>query len=212
MAVPRREGESDLTHTSASAVMVRLAWALTAAICLFTMENVWIDPWSSAKFHHKLPSLVPEPLGGIWISILGALGFALLVTILCLVLIVRDIRIATWQKTLTGLAVFLSLLLMCEWFLATGGADLVAQVRKPHRDHSVTLHWNPSTTTNVRYNIYRGQKPGSHPDKVSSDPIEDTTYTDTTVDNGAKYYYVVRAVNSAGRESVDSNEVPAKIP
>jgi fibronectin type 3 domain-containing protein len=38
------------------------------------------------------------------------------------------------------------------------------------------------------------------------------TYTDSTVQSGAQYYYVATAVDSSGNESVNSNEVSALIP
>jgi TolB protein len=39
-----------------------------------------------------------------------------------------------------------------------------------------------------------------------------TTYVDLTVQAGQTYYYVVKAVDSSGLDSVNSNEVTAAVP
>jgi hypothetical protein len=59
------------------------------------------------------------------------------------------------------------------------------------------------------YRIYRGTSSGSHSqiDTVSNQ----TTYTDSGLSQGEKYYYVVTAYNSAG-SSPDSNEASATTP
>lgn len=77
--------------------------------------------------------------------------------------------------------------------------------------HSVSLSWNPSTSSNiVGYNVYRGNQPGSYGLIKSMD--SNTSYTDTTVEGGKTYYYVVTAVDSAGVESPYSNQAQALVP
>lgn len=77
--------------------------------------------------------------------------------------------------------------------------------------HSVSLSWSPSTSSNVvGYNVYRGSITGSYGLLNSMNPT--TTYTDTTVQNGETYFYVVTAVDSAGAESPYSNTAKAIIP
>ncbi len=212
MSAPREEIGSATEHNKGGVVLQRIAWLLPGAICVLAADNIWIDPWVALKSHHRLPSFVPEALGGVWLLMFTAMGIGVILAILCLTFVVRDPGIAKWKKAATGAAVLLAVFLAGQWFLATGGTSLIGQVKAPRRDHTVTLRWNASTTPNVRYTIYRGQQPGTHPDKLNSTPTDKLTYTDTTVDNGNKYYYVVRAVNSAGRESVDSNEIPASVP
>ena len=68
----------------------------------------------------------------------------------------------------------------------------------------VSLTWNASTGA-TSYNVKRSTTSGS--EATISSPTG-TSYTDSTVTNGTKYYYVVTAVNAAG-ESANSTEVSA---
>jgi fibronectin type 3 domain-containing protein len=76
----------------------------------------------------------------------------------------------------------------------------------------IQLNW--STPTNVgggitEYRIYRGTKAGAEgTTPIGTVPGAARTFTDQTVMAGTSYYYVVKAVNSAG-EGVASNEVSA---
>ena len=77
--------------------------------------------------------------------------------------------------------------------------------------HTVNLSWKPSTSTNVvGYNIYRGSSTASY--GLLNSMNSGTTYTDTTVQNGQTYFYVVTAIDSAGTESPYSNAAQAIIP
>jgi hypothetical protein len=29
------------------AAILKIAWGLAGAVCLFTVENIWIDPWAA---------------------------------------------------------------------------------------------------------------------------------------------------------------------
>jgi hypothetical protein len=77
--------------------------------------------------------------------------------------------------------------------------------------HSVSLTWKASTSSNVvGYNIYRGSSTGSY--GLLNSMNSTTSYSDTTVQNGQSYFYVVTAVDSAGAESPYSNAAEATIP
>ncbi len=78
--------------------------------------------------------------------------------------------------------------------------------------HSVTLSWSPSTSVVVGYNVYRGTQSGGPYTKLTSSPIPTSTYTDSTVQAGQTYFYVVTAVDSNNVESPPSNQVSATIP
>jgi titin len=81
--------------------------------------------------------------------------------------------------------------------------------------HDVILSWTASTTTGVvGYNVYRGTTSGGESaTPLNSSPVNGTTYTDTTVQAGQTYYYVVTAVASNDvTQSADSNEVSATVP
>ena len=79
--------------------------------------------------------------------------------------------------------------------------------------HDVALNWNPSISSGIfGYNVYRGTGPGGPYTKVNSQVIASTSYTDTAIQSGQTYYYVVTAMDSGSQESVYSNEVAAPIP
>jgi fibronectin type 3 domain-containing protein len=77
---------------------------------------------------------------------------------------------------------------------------------------SATLTWSASASAVVGYNVYRSTVSGSSFTMLNSSPVNAQTYTDTTVQSGLTYYYVVTAVNSSGVESSYSNQVSAVIP
>jgi Protein of unknown function (DUF1573)/Abnormal spindle-like microcephaly-assoc'd, ASPM-SPD-2-Hydin len=78
--------------------------------------------------------------------------------------------------------------------------------------HLVDLSWMPSTSAVVGYNVYRGTASGGPYTILNSSPIAGTTYTDTSVQPGQTYYYVVTAVSSSGLQSVYSNQASAPVP
>lgn len=78
--------------------------------------------------------------------------------------------------------------------------------------HGATLLWTASTSLVAGYNLYRATEFGGSYTKLNAALITDTTYTDSTVQSGNTYYYVVTALDSANNESVYSNQVTAKVP
>jgi fibronectin type 3 domain-containing protein len=78
--------------------------------------------------------------------------------------------------------------------------------------HSTDLNWNPDVDPVIGYNVYRGGQHGGPYNKIN--PVLDatTSYSDTNVNAGATYYYVVTAVDANNNESGYSNEVVAVIP
>jgi hypothetical protein len=204
--------DSETKDPKGKSPIARIAWVLAGAICLFAVENIWIDPWVVRGSHHRLRSFVPETLGGTWFLVLLALGATLTLAVFCQVMLMRDARVDGRKKALTGAGVLAAAILASEWFIATGGMILFEPMRSHRRDHRVTLTWQASATKNVRYNIYRGPTPGFHPDKLNSSPIDGVTFIDTRVESRTRYYYVGRAVDATGQESSDSNEVFANVP
>jgi hypothetical protein len=82
----------------------------------------------------------------------------------------------------------------------------------PAPQHSASLAWTASTSTVAGYNVYRGTQSGG-PYAVLNGALEtSTSYTDSSVQAGQTYYYVVTAVDGSGNESVDSNQAQAVIP
>jgi hypothetical protein len=87
--------------------------------------------------------------------------------------------------------------------------------------HDVILHWNPSPTPGIGYNVYRGTKSGGESTTpLNSSPVAagctsttTCTYTDATVAAGTTYYYTVTTVGSNGdTQSANSNQVSATVP
>jgi len=76
----------------------------------------------------------------------------------------------------------------------------------------VSLSWAASTSTVVGYNVYRGTQSGGPYAVLNSAADASTTYTDSTVQAGQTYYYVVTAVDGSGNESVNSNQAQAVVP
>lgn len=78
--------------------------------------------------------------------------------------------------------------------------------------HSVSLTWDPSTSSVVGYNLYRGTQSGGPYTKLNSSLLAGTSYDDAGVQSGSTYYYVSTAVDSSSNESAYSNEAAAAIP
>ncbi len=78
--------------------------------------------------------------------------------------------------------------------------------------HSVDLSWGASSSTVAGYRVYRSIQPGIGYQLVSSLLIPGTTFTDSSVQSGVTYYYVVTAVDPQSLESNFSNEATAAIP
>jgi hypothetical protein len=96
---------------------------------------------------------------------------------------------------------------------ASNSPAIVSLAATGAKQHSVTLTWATSTSSNITgYNVYRGATSGGPYTKLNSSLLPATTYTDSAVEAGQTYYYVTTAVNSLGIESTDSNQATAVIP
>jgi hypothetical protein len=78
--------------------------------------------------------------------------------------------------------------------------------------HSVVLSWNNNSTSVAGYNTYSSTVSGGPYGRMSATSMASPTYTDTTVQSGRTYYYVVTALDANGTESAKSTEVSALIP
>jgi hypothetical protein len=78
--------------------------------------------------------------------------------------------------------------------------------------HSVSVTWTRSTSTVIGYNTYAGTTSGGPYTKLTPAPVASTSYTDSEVQAGQTYYYVVTSVNSANEESAYSVQTTATIP
>ncbi len=191
--------------------MTRIALGLASALFLFTAENIWIDPWLRHK-HHWIPSLVPSALSGAWFLafVIGGVISALLVV--WQILLMRDPILPVWRKIGTGIAVLTVVVLSVQWCGITTGHPAVFLLRAFRKTHTVKLTWNASISKTVGYNVYRSVTHGGNYVKINNSLVQGLTYTDDAVDSGVTYYYVTRAVNARGQESVNSSETSAAIP
>jgi fibronectin type 3 domain-containing protein len=78
--------------------------------------------------------------------------------------------------------------------------------------HQVTLTWRASTSPVIGYRIYRTTNPNDPPGLIGVTPADTTRFTDNSVEGGRTYFYVVKAFDSANKESAPSNKVTATIP
>lgn len=78
--------------------------------------------------------------------------------------------------------------------------------------HSATLSWTDADSTVTGYNLYRSTVSGGPYIKLDSALVAATTSTDTAVQAGRTYYYVVTSVDASGVESAYSTEASATIP
>src|SRR5271156_3530277 len=128
-----------------SSKLTLIAWGLASLLFLFTVENIWIDPWLRHRFH-KIPSMVPEALSGSWFLALMVGGVALALLVMCQILLARDRSASVWMKVGTGIAVLSVLLLSAQWVRTTSGWPSLIRLRLPGTKHTVTLKWQASSS------------------------------------------------------------------
>jgi hypothetical protein len=111
------------------------------------------------------------------------------------------------------LAALTALLFVFLFSSCGGGSGQAVQPVPPTvGSHVVDLSWTASTDTVVGYYIYRGTTPGGPYVKLNSAAETETAYTDSTVQSGQTYYYVVTSVDANQVESIHSNQAAAVVP
>jgi hypothetical protein len=191
--------------------MTLIAWGLASLLFLFTVENIWIDPWLRNK-SHDIPSMVPEALSGSWFLALMVGGIALAFLVMCQILLTKDRSVSVGTKVGTGIAVLVVLLLSVLWVRMTSGLPSAIHLQSRGTPHTVALQWRPSSSRVAGYNVYRSMTPAGNYVQINSSLVQGVTFTDNSVENGVTYYYVTRAVDAPGHESVNSNEARVAIP
>lgn len=78
--------------------------------------------------------------------------------------------------------------------------------------HSVILSWTASNSGEIGYHVYSSTVSRGQYVRITSTPVSSSGYTDTSVQSGRTYYYVVTALNSSNQESAYSSEVTAVVP
>jgi hypothetical protein len=82
----------------------------------------------------------------------------------------------------------------------------------PANQHTVDLAWAPSSSPVIGYFTYRGSQSGGPYSRLNSSPSTDTSYSDSTVQSGQTYYYVVTSLGTDSVESAFSNQATAVVP
>ena len=96
---------------------------------------------------------------------------------------------------------------------ASGSPTTVSLLGTGVIQHSAGLTWNATVSTVSGYRVYRSTVSGGAYAMISSSSlVASLSYTDSSVQSGATYYYVTTAVDASGNESIFSNEVKAVIP
>ena len=78
--------------------------------------------------------------------------------------------------------------------------------------HTVTLTWNASTSSVAGYRAFRATTSGGPYTSLNSTPNPQLRWTDSSVQAGKTYYYVVTSVALGTVESSYSNQATAAIP
>src|SRR6266478_8919422 len=105
-----------------------------------------------------------------------------------------------------------ALLIGCGGGTSTGTITPTPAPIPTPAQRSVDLSWQPSASSVIGYNIYRGTASGGpYPSKLNSSPQPGTHFADNTVLPGT-YYYVATSLDVDFVESSRSDEVKAVVP
>ena len=70
---------------------------------------------------------------------------------------------------------------------------------------AISLIWDANEEADLAgYVVLRGEAPGAELRAITSEPIRETTYRDTTVQPGVRYVYAVVAVDRATPQNVSA--------
>ncbi len=78
--------------------------------------------------------------------------------------------------------------------------------------HTVNLEWDASPGKVSGYYVYRSEESRGPFEKLTKSLTGNTSFSDSEVESGQKYYYVVTSVNHGGHESKHSDQVSVTIP
>jgi hypothetical protein len=98
---------------------------------------------------------------------------------------------------------------------ASTGSTSVIALSGTGSSYKVALSWDAPASSPVAivgYNIYRSPSGSSTYELVNSSLQTDTAYSDSTVQSGQAYDYIIESVDSAGVESAPSNMASVIIP
>lgn len=89
---------------------------------------------------------------------------------------------------------------------------VVLTITAPPPTTTAILTWNANSETDLAsYRIYRATTSGAYVAPLATIPAGTVTYQVTGLTSGTTYYFIVTAVDTAGNESIFSNEVSKSI-
>ena len=86
-------------------------------------------------------------------------------------------------------------------------APVITAVEAPAEGMMLSISWQYAGGSSAGYRIYRGANAGGPYEKVNMNLIGTLSFVDRGLLSGIPYYYVVVAVDAAGNEGANSNEV-----
>jgi fibronectin type 3 domain-containing protein len=81
--------------------------------------------------------------------------------------------------------------------------------------YEVSLNWDAPSSSPAPvtgYNVYRSPSGGTSYQQVNTSTLTQTSYVDTSVQDGQTYDYIVESVDAAGNSSAPSNMASVAIP
>jgi len=114
--------------------------------------------------------------------------------------------------SLRKIAVIAVLLPSAQSLLAINAQPALSGLQTGAKPHTVTLTWKASPSHVPGYNVYRKSKSETDYRKINPSLVQGLKYIDSSVESGATYHYVVRAVDAEGHESANSQEFTVVIP
>jgi hypothetical protein len=97
--------------------------------------------------------------------------------------------------------------------IASSASNIAIPLSGTGVSHQVNLSWNaPNDSSVVAFNIYRTASGSTSFQRVNGSVETDTAYSDTSVQSGGKYSYMVKSVDSSGKESGPSNSISVAVP
>ena len=120
-------------------------------------------------------------------------------------------RLPGAQRRMRVLKITLLAYALWPWWACGGGHSSAGDGVTPTQ-HVVELSWHSSASTVVGYKVYRGTQHLGPYVVLNSMSNSETSFTDSTVQSGITYYYVVTAVDAQTLESEYTNEGVGAIP
>jgi len=114
--------------------------------------------------------------------------------------------------SLREVAIIAVLLPSAQSLPAINAQPALSRLPTDSKPRTVTLTWKASPSLVPGYNVYRKSKSETDYRKINSSLVQGLKYTDTSVESGATYHYMVRAVDAEGHESINSHEFTVVIP